>query len=107
MKLLRKLTAFVSAAAVAAAGAGFTDPGNLVSFAGFGITAFAEDNTEACDFEVTGTGYTIEKDSYYEFYFVKIGNGANVTIKNKNPGTSTEGHIEVESGANVEITLAG
>ena len=52
-KLLRKLTAVVSAAAVAL---------TCVSFGGI---AFAEDYTELCAFELTGTGYTIEKGYYY------------------------------------------
>ncbi|MGN0688699.1 MAG: MBG domain-containing protein [Oscillospiraceae bacterium] len=91
-KLLRKLTAVVSAAAVAIAG---------VSFGGI---AFAEDYTELCAFELTGTGYTIEKNYYYT---VKISDGAELTIKNKNPEASTKDYIEVESGASANITLAG
>ena len=90
-KLLRKLTAVVSAAVAL----------NGVSFGGI---AFAEDYTEQCAFELTGTGYTIEKGYYYT---VKISDGAELTIKNKNPEVPTNDHIEVESGANANITLAG
>ena len=92
-KLLRKLTAVVSAAAVALTG---------VSFGGI---AFAEDYTELCAFELTGTGFNVE---LYELnYIVKISDGAELTIKNKNPEASTNDYIEVESGASASITLAG
>ncbi len=92
-KLLRKLTAVVSAAAVALTG---------VSFGGI---AFAEDYTEQCAFELTGKGFNVE---LYELnYIVKISDGAELTIKNKNPEASTKDYIEVESGASASITLAG
>ena len=90
-KLLRKLTAAVSAAAVAIAGVNFGGIG--------GLTARAE--TQGA-FEVTGTG-----DYSYSGGVLTIKDGAEVTIKNTDPSTPTTDRIAVEAGANVIITLDG
>lgn len=89
-KRIRKFTAIVSAVALALTG------GNI---GGIGMLTARAEAQDA--FEVTGTGYS------YSDGVLTIQDGAEVTIKNTDPGTSTTDRIVVEKDANASIILSG